>query len=137
MCGDAIFSGHTAVCTLSVLFAHRYTPKPHRIFILGVQWSLLLFNAVLLVVSRWHYTVDVVLAYWLASALYVIYHMFCRQCHASRPTSDATLLVLALPFWVRSFSHFAQFTPCSGSKRTRRRVGCPTHTTSPCRTAAA
>jgi hypothetical protein len=30
LCGDMFFSGHTAACTLALLFANKYTPVSFR-----------------------------------------------------------------------------------------------------------
>ncbi len=97
-----------------------------------IQWTLLLFNAILLIISRWHYTVDVILGYWLATFVFIIYHTYCRQCHTSRSTSDANLLLITFIFKVSS-PLFICIICCSGSKRTHRLVACRMRTISHCR----
>ena len=66
VCGDMLFSGHTMLSTLCVLFTQKYTPKPHRIVLSIVMWALLVATVMFLLISRAHYTVDIIFAYWLS-----------------------------------------------------------------------
>jgi len=77
VCGDMLFrcvshslsvtsSGHTMLSTLCVLFTQKYTPRPHRVVISLVMWALLVATVVCLLISRAHYTVDIIFAYWLS-----------------------------------------------------------------------
>jgi hypothetical protein len=75
-----------------------------------LMWPLLVCVAALLIVSRSHYTIDIVIGYWLAIGLFIIYHMYCdvKVRHCER--TDANLLFLTLVFevslrfcWCNSF----------------------------------
>jgi hypothetical protein len=78
-----------------------------------LMWPLLVCVAALLIVSRSHYTIDIVIGYWLAIGLFIIYHMYCdvKVRHCER--TDANLLFLTLVFevslrfcWCNSFFRF-------------------------------
>jgi shingomyelin synthase len=102
VCGDMLFSGHTMLCTVCILFTHRYTPRPHRIYLLCILWPLLVVIVVLLLISRSHYTVDILFGYWLAIGLFVIYHMYCEmKAGKRRLRSEAQMLFVTLAFEVR------------------------------------
>lgn len=72
-CGDFIFSGHTMALMMSFFVIREYSPR--RYLVLHI-FSLLLTIAgvVMLLISRGHYTIDVVVAYWITSRLWWTYH---------------------------------------------------------------
>ena len=65
-CGDYVYSGHSMILILWHLVTKQYTPS--SFFVL--HW-LTFFNAltaiVLLLLSRGHYTLDVIIAYFIAT----------------------------------------------------------------------
>lgn len=72
-CGDYIFSGHTMTLTLGYLAIKQYSP---RRFIL-LHWASFLAalcGVIFLVLARGHYTIDVIVAYFVSSRLWWIYH---------------------------------------------------------------
>lgn len=72
-CGDYIFSGHTMTLTLGYLAIKQYSP---RRFVL-LHWASFLaalLGVVFLLLARGHYTIDVLLAYYVSSRLWFIYH---------------------------------------------------------------
>jgi len=74
-CGDYIFSGHTSVFILMYLAIKQYTPR--NFFLL--HWLVFVCSTVgviFLLLSRGHYTVDVVLAYVFSTRLWWAYHTF-------------------------------------------------------------
>lgn len=79
-CGDYIFSGHTVTLTFFYLFLREYMmPKVTK---RSMQWVI--FNVVLLassilgviliLVARGHYLIDVLLAYFVTTTIFYIYH---------------------------------------------------------------
>ena len=69
-CNDKIFSGHTAFTLLAVLIAYTYGYiSKFELFILIV---LQLAYGFLLVVTRSHYTVDVLLTYYIVVPVYFL-----------------------------------------------------------------
>eukprot|EP00092_Neocalanus_flemingeri_P037005 GFUD01040288.1.p1 GENE.GFUD01040288.1~~GFUD01040288.1.p1 ORF type:complete len:455 (-),score=125.05 GFUD01040288.1:269-1633(-) len=72
-CGDYIFSGHTMTLTMGYLVIKQYSP---RRFIL-LHWASFLTSlcgVIFLLLSRGHYTIDVLLAYYVTSRIWWIYH---------------------------------------------------------------
>ncbi|CAD5227204.1 unnamed protein product [Bursaphelenchus xylophilus] len=73
LCGDYIYSGHTVVFVTCYLFIREYSPR---------RWKLLHYTSALastvgvicVVISRGHYTVDVILAYWISTRVFWQYH---------------------------------------------------------------
>jgi len=72
-CGDFIFSGHTMILTLCYLIICEYTTKS--------MWLLQWFSFILacggvtsLMLARGHYSVDVILAYYVTTRLWYIQH---------------------------------------------------------------
>lgn len=77
-CGDWIFSGHTMILVLSYLIVEHYTDARIRL-ICVLQWLLLVcawLGVALLLISRGHYTVDVVIAYYVTSRLWYMHNMY-------------------------------------------------------------
>jgi shingomyelin synthase len=77
-CGDYIFSGHTMTLTLGYLVIRQYSPSR---FILLHWVSLLtsLLGVVFLLLGRGHYTVDVLLAYFVTTRVWWLYHTFAHN----------------------------------------------------------
>jgi len=72
-CGDYIFSGHTMTLTLGYLVIRQYSPSR---FILLHWVSLLtsLLGVIFLLLGRGHYTIDVLLAYFVTTRVWWLYH---------------------------------------------------------------
>jgi len=72
-CGDYIFSGHTVTLTLGYLTIKQYSPS--RFFLL--HWASFLTSScgvLFLLMARGHYTIDVLVAYWVSSRIWWTYH---------------------------------------------------------------
>jgi len=72
-CGDYIFSGHTMTLVLAHLVTCGYSPPSWR----PLHWLSLLASStgvLLLLISRGHYTIDVLLAYYVTTRLWRLYH---------------------------------------------------------------
>ncbi|CAB3406051.1 unnamed protein product [Caenorhabditis bovis] len=73
LCGDYIYSGHTIVLVTCSLFIAEYSPR---------RWWWLHWTAyftsfvavVFLVISHGHYTIDVVISYYICTRIFWIYH---------------------------------------------------------------
>ncbi|CAG9534839.1 unnamed protein product [Cercopithifilaria johnstoni] len=73
LCGDYIYSGHTVVLVTSCLFITEYSPrhwKPLHFFSIMVSTA----GVVLLLISRAHYTIDVIISYWISTRVFWTYH---------------------------------------------------------------
>ncbi|XP_071455791.1 phosphatidylcholine:ceramide cholinephosphotransferase 2-like [Hetaerina americana] len=72
-CGDYIYSGHTVILVMSYLIIREYTPK--RCYL--VHWTACLSaltGVIMVLIARGHYTVDVLIAYYITTRLFWIYH---------------------------------------------------------------
>ncbi|CAB3235610.1 unnamed protein product [Arctia plantaginis] len=72
-CGDFIYSGHTMVLVLSYLIVAEYSPKK----LWPMHWALwgsALLGVSFVLLSHGHYTVDVVIAYYVTTRLFWTYH---------------------------------------------------------------
>lgn len=91
LCGDLMFSGHTVVLTLMYFVQLQYTPR-------GLWWLRYLAAPITfcgiaaLVVSGGHYTMDVFVAYWLASHVFWSYHQIFEMRKAERANAPLSRL---------------------------------------------
>ncbi|KAM3860038.1 phosphatidylcholine:ceramide cholinephosphotransferase 1-like [Diretmus argenteus] len=78
MCGDYLYSGHTVLLTLTHLFITEYCPKRLWWFhwFCWFLWSVGLFCILL---AHDHYSIDVVLAYYITTRLFWWYHTMANQ----------------------------------------------------------
>ncbi|VBB29114.1 unnamed protein product [Acanthocheilonema viteae] len=77
LCGDLLFSGHTLAMVVSSLTVAYYLPDSFR-SLRYIPRVLSWIGMVCMVISRTHYTIDVLFAYWLSTAVFNIYHAFCE-----------------------------------------------------------
>uniref|UniRef100_A0AC35UAH8 PAP2_C domain-containing protein n=1 Tax=Rhabditophanes sp. KR3021 TaxID=114890 RepID=A0AC35UAH8_9BILA len=86
LCGDYLYSGHTITLVLTALFINEYAPKRLK-HIHFLTWSLALLGMAFLLISRGHYTIDVVISYWLTTRIFWEYHTFASNPILMRDTS--------------------------------------------------
>ncbi|NP_001296129.2 phosphatidylcholine:ceramide cholinephosphotransferase 2 isoform X2 [Equus przewalskii] len=85
LCGDFLFSGHTVVLTLTYLFIKEYSPR-HFWWYHLICWLLSAAGIICILVAHEHYTVDVIVAYYVTTRLFWWYHSMANekssiQCH--------------------------------------------------------
>ncbi|XP_030629967.1 phosphatidylcholine:ceramide cholinephosphotransferase 2 [Chanos chanos] len=73
MCGDFLYSGHTVMLTLTFLFIKEYSPPSFRWYHV-ICWILSAVGVVCILVAHEHYTIDVLVAYYITSRLFYWYH---------------------------------------------------------------
>jgi len=102
-CGDSIFSGHATTLVFSYLVLKEYTPNKLKFFQI-----LAMLNAIVgilfLLISHSHYTIDVIIAYYLTTRLFWIYHQLCLS---SNPTNKTHL---AKEWWMFLFNYFETYS---------------------------
>lgn len=75
MCGDFLYSGHTVMLTLTFLFIQEYSPRSWlwRCYH-AMCWLLSAVGVVCILIAHEHYSIDVVVAYFITSRLFYWYH---------------------------------------------------------------
>ncbi|XP_016124875.1 phosphatidylcholine:ceramide cholinephosphotransferase 2 isoform X2 [Sinocyclocheilus grahami] len=73
LCGDFLYSGHTVILTLTYLFLKEYSPRSFWWYHL-LCWLTAAVGAMCILVAHEHYSVDVVVAYFITTRLFYWYH---------------------------------------------------------------
>ncbi|KAG5885436.1 hypothetical protein JTB14_020772 [Gonioctena quinquepunctata] len=72
-CGDFIYSGHTVILVFTCLLISEYTPK--KLYLIHWLYGLLsCLGIIMLELSHGHYTVDVIIAYFITTRIFWTYH---------------------------------------------------------------
>ncbi len=72
-CGDYIYSGHTMTLVMTYLIVKEYSPRQWYL-VHWLSWSVSAFGITVLLLARGHYSIDVIIAYWITTRLWWIYH---------------------------------------------------------------
>ena len=85
-CGDCLFSGHTAAMNLTAMFGNRYGRHfVGNAVVWGVLRTLLWIYCaatfVLIVCTHFHYTIDVIVAVMVSTAIWKWYHSYIKYIH--------------------------------------------------------
>jgi len=105
-CGDYIFSGHTMTLVLGCLVVLEYSPGAgawRLLHLCSLATSLL--GVLLLLLGRGHYSLDVLLAYYVTTRLWWTYHTLADNQQLKRTTKLNKLSNLV---WWRVFRYFEQ-----------------------------
>jgi len=91
-CGDLIFSSHTMLALCFVLSLHYYlkhfvSPLKYYLIMYGIYWPSMIILGFFIIAARKHYTVDVVVAFYIAPLLY---HASFSIISDGTPTSPTT-----------------------------------------------
>ncbi|KAL2079368.1 hypothetical protein ACEWY4_025112 [Coilia grayii] len=73
MCGDYLYSGHTVMLTLTFLFIREYSPRSLWWYHL-ICWLLSAVGVVCILLAHDHYSIDVVVAYFITTRIFYWYH---------------------------------------------------------------
>ncbi|XP_007568141.1 phosphatidylcholine:ceramide cholinephosphotransferase 2-like [Poecilia formosa] len=89
MCGDFLYSGHTVMLTLSYLFIQEYSPR----WMWWYRWACWILSAsgvVCILIGHEHYSIDVVIAYYVTTRVFWWYHTMANN-HDLRGASTSCL----------------------------------------------
>ncbi|UXI17733.1 translation initiation factor eIF-2B subunit delta-like [Sarcoptes scabiei] len=81
-CGDYIFSGHTVILVLTYMVQHEYLfPSKRRTLVWKcidlLQIAMTLISVLCILIARGHYFIDIIIAYFITTRTFWIYHTLC------------------------------------------------------------
>lgn len=91
-CGDWIYSGHTLAVVISALFVQEYSPKSLSPWLPAITKILSYLAMLGIVTTRLHYTLDVILAYFLTTRVFWSYHEAVGQRYFPDPEPRGDLI---------------------------------------------
>ncbi|TNN14985.1 Sphingomyelin synthase-related 1 [Schistosoma japonicum] len=98
-CGDYLFSGHTTCLTLLNFFITEYSPR--RLHLLHTfTWVLNLFGVFFILAGHEHYSIDVFIAIYISSRLFLYYHCLANNNILHQPDNER------IKIWFPLFSYF-------------------------------
>ncbi|XP_034040647.1 phosphatidylcholine:ceramide cholinephosphotransferase 1 [Thalassophryne amazonica] len=104
MCGDYLYSGHTVMLTLTYLFIKEYSPKRFWWYH-WLCWILSAVGILCILLAHDHYTVDVVVAYFITTRLFWWYHSMANQKSLKEASQSNPF---SRVWWFRLFQYFEE-----------------------------
>ncbi|XP_075528467.1 sphingomyelin synthase related [Dermacentor variabilis] len=100
-CGDYMFSGHTTVLTLLNFFITEYTPRSYY-FLHTTSWVLNLFGIFFILAAHEHYSIDVFIAFYISTRLFLYYHTLANNRALMQMDSKRTRIWFPLFYFFES-----------------------------------
>ncbi|XP_050430323.1 phosphatidylcholine:ceramide cholinephosphotransferase 2-like isoform X2 [Adelges cooleyi] len=101
-CGDYIYSGHTAILVMSYLMIAEYSPKKWYI-LHWASWLMAVIGVIMVLIAHGHYTIDVIIAYFVTTRLFWIYHTLANNTNLKQSISNN---YLSRVWWFWMFQYF-------------------------------
>ncbi|CAH1369338.1 hypothetical protein MTP99_010792 [Tenebrio molitor] len=98
-CGDYMFSGHTVALTMLNFFITEYTPR-HIYYLHTLSWMMNMFGIFFILAAHEHYSIDVFVAFYISSRLFLYYHTLSNNQALMQRDSTRTKV------WFPLFSYF-------------------------------
>ncbi|XP_048510034.1 ceramide phosphoethanolamine synthase [Athalia rosae] len=98
-CGDYMFSGHTVALTMLNFFITEYTSR-QLYFLHTFTWMLNMFGIFFILAAHEHYSIDVFVAFYITSRLFLYYHTLANNQALMQRDSNRTRI------WFPLFSFF-------------------------------
>ncbi|XP_036354886.1 sphingomyelin synthase-related protein 1 isoform X2 [Octopus sinensis] len=105
-CGDYMFSGHTVCITMLNFFISEYTSRQRFYYIHTITWVLNLFGIFFILAAHEHYSIDVFIAFYITTRLFLYYHTLANNRALMQRDSKRTKI------WFPLFSFFE--SKCDG-----------------------
>nr|XP_033797795.1 phosphatidylcholine:ceramide cholinephosphotransferase 1 [Geotrypetes seraphini]XP_033797796.1 phosphatidylcholine:ceramide cholinephosphotransferase 1 [Geotrypetes seraphini]XP_033797797.1 phosphatidylcholine:ceramide cholinephosphotransferase 1 [Geotrypetes seraphini]XP_033797798.1 phosphatidylcholine:ceramide cholinephosphotransferase 1 [Geotrypetes seraphini]XP_033797799.1 phosphatidylcholine:ceramide cholinephosphotransferase 1 [Geotrypetes seraphini]XP_033797800.1 phosphatidylcholine: len=102
LCGDYLYSGHTVVLTLTYMFIKEYSSR-RLWWYHWICWILSIVGIFCILLAHDHYTVDVVVAYYITTRLFWWYHTMANQ-QVLKEASHTNHL--SQVWWYKPFQYF-------------------------------
>uniref|UniRef100_UPI003AAD8CA1 phosphatidylcholine:ceramide cholinephosphotransferase 1-like n=1 Tax=Centroberyx gerrardi TaxID=166262 RepID=UPI003AAD8CA1 len=107
MCGDYLYSGHTVMLTLTQLFITEYCPSRLWWF-QWVTWCLWAVGLFCILLAHDHYSIDVLVAYYVTTRLFWWYHTMANQQVLKQPGQSS---LFSRVWWFRFFLYLESGVP--------------------------
>lgn len=98
-CGDYMFSGHTVALTMLNFFITEYTPR-YIYYLHTFSWMMNMFGIFFILAAHEHYSIDVFVAFYITSRLFLYYHTLSNNQALMQRDSTRTKV------WFPLFSYF-------------------------------
>jgi len=100
LCGDYFYSGHTVILTMAALVIQEYTPKSW-FWVHIAAWLYAFVAMFLILLAHNHYTLDIVVAYYITVNLFRTYHAMAEDVEKLK-----TIPLLDHVIWFPVFYYF-------------------------------
>lgn len=101
-CGDYIYSGHTVSLLISYLLIAEYTSEKYW-FIHWVYWFLAALGIIFLQFAHGHYTIDILVAYYVTTRVFWTYHSLANNIDFKEKTLRN---YFSRAWWFKIFQYF-------------------------------